>query len=585
MIMTTIHRFRFSPVLAVVLASCMLTLFACGGKRTTPAPIAARQLSPEAKINYDFLVYQDQLQQLQRHAALGKRSTLTKQEVREISDQAEQALDRLIIAAPSPQFYLEKAGLHWNDPSGPIIVRATLKEGLEKFPDNRLLTIYLANSYIIDNRTDAAIGVMDDYLAKHPEDVEATERLGQILMDAGQDTQALDMLKKIPVAKRGPDALYAIGRVQGNLGMRKAAIANLTKAVEKDPSFTEAMVELAYQYELSKDYVAAEKIYTRIMQGDSFPEARLRLINLNLKLNNPDRALQVALDGPHTKSFILDATLMFINDEFFAQGSTVLDMLTANGQVPAEYYFYKAVIANDGEKDPAKALAFLAKVKKDDKLYPHALRFEAQLLHNQGHTDKALAIAAQGKELYPDGIIFYILESALLRSEKDLPGAEKSLREGLARIKGNPELSYELAILLDDSGRRKEGLALMEGVLRTHPDHANALNYVGYTLAEEGRNLERALVLVQKAALLDPESGFILDSVAWVHYKMKAYDKAWENIGYAVDIVDNDPTVWEHYGDIARAMGKTKEARKGYNYSLKFKTKHPDAVKNKLKGL
>jgi len=426
---------------------------------------------------------------------------------------------------------------------------------------------------------------MDDFLADNPDDVEATERLGQMLMDADRNTQALDVLKKIPAEKRSPDALYLMGRVQGALGMRKAAIGNLKKAVAMDPEFTEAMVELAYQYEVMKDYVAAEKTYTAILDMDAFPEARLRLVNLNLKLNNPDRALQIALDGPHAKSFILDSTLMFINEGFYAQGSTVLDMLATGDQVPAEYYFYKAVIADEGEKDPAKAMEYLEKVSKDDKLYPHALRFKAQIYHAQGDMQKALAIAAEGKKLFPDGAIFYILESFLLKNEGDLTGAEAALRQGLDRLPGNPELCYELAMLLDQTDRRPEALTLMERVLRTHPDYANALNYVGYTLAEENRELERALVLVEKAAALDPESGFILDSVAWVHYRMKNYDKAWENIQYAVDMVDDDPTIWEHYGDIAKALGKTKEARKGYNFALKFQNPHPEEIRKKLQNL
>jgi len=407
-----------------------------------------------------------------------------------------------------------------------------------------------------------------------------------MLMDAGKDAEALDELNKIPADKRSPDTFYAIGRAQGNLGIRKAAIINLKKAVAMDPSFTEAMVELAYQYELNKDYVAAEKIYTRILeQGDPFPEARLRLINLNLKLNNPARAMEMALGGPPSKSFILDAALMFINDDFYAQGSTVLDMLTSDGEIPAEYYFYKAVIANEGESDQNKALDYLSKVKKEDRLYPHALRFKAQLYNTQGKEKDALAIARMGKELYPDGTIFYILESGLLMGQNDNAGAEKVLKNGLSRLKNNPELTYELAMLYEEENRRAEGLNLMEQILRAHPDHVNALNYVGYTLAEEGHDLDRALVLVQKASLLDPENGYILDSVAWVHFKMGQLKLAWENIGYAVDIIDNDPTVWEHYGDIANALGKTKAARKGYNYSLKYRGKNADRVKQKLKDL
>ncbi|MGL1863121.1 MAG: tetratricopeptide repeat protein [Pseudodesulfovibrio sp.] len=580
------RRPHISTLLTVLLLCLALAaLSACTAKKVTPER-PAPPLSGEAQLNYDYLVYQDQIQRLQRHAAEGKQSDLTLEEVNEIAARAEESLNRLLIAAPTPQLYLEKAGLFWNDPSGTAKSRSALKEGLAKFPDNQILTIYLANSYIMDDRVGAAIGVMDDYLAGHADDVQARERLGQMLMDAGKDAEALDVLKAIPADKRSPDAYYAIGRTQGNLGMRKSAIINLKKAVSMDASFTEAMVELAYEYELTKNYVAAEKMYTRILaQGDPFPEARLRLINLNLKLNNPSRAMQVALDGPQSKSFILDAALMFINDKFYAQGSTVLDMLTADGEIPAEYHFYKAVIANEGENDPGKALEILTKVKEEDRLYPHALRFKAQLYNLQGKEADALAIARMGKEKFPDGTIFYVLESGLLQTKGDNAGAEQVLLDGLARLKENPELTYELAMLYEELDRRHEGLALMEVVLRAHPDHTNALNYVGYTLAEEGQELERALVLVQKASLLDPENGFILDSVAWVYFRLKQYDLAWENIGFAVDTIEDDPTVWEHYGDIAAAMGKIKSARKGYNNSLKYKTRNRDAVKKKLKNL
>ena len=578
-----------SATAATLLFLClaMAGLSACASSSKSRSPqIEPRPLSTEAQLNYDYLVYQDQMQRLQRHMSEGKQSELTPEDVQDIKERAEEALDRLLKEAPSPQLYLEKASMYWNDQAGPARSRTILKEGLDAFPDNRVLTIYLANSYAIENRIGAAVDVMVDYLSRHQDDFQVRERLGQMLMDAGENAKALDELKRIPTDKRTADTYYAIGRTQGNLGMRKAAIANLRKAVSMDPRFTEALVELAYQYELNKDYVEAEKTYTTILeQGDPFPEARLRMINLNLKLNNPDRALQLTLDGPLSKAFILDAALMFIDDQFYAQGSTVLDMLTSDGEIPAEYYFYKAVIANDGEKDPDKALKQLSRVREDDRLYPHALRFKSQLYHVQGDTDKALELARQGKELFPKGHIFYVLESKLLRSIDDIDGAEAVLKDGLKRLKDNPEISYELGMLYEETDRRSEGLEIMEKVLRSHPDHINALNFVGYTLAEEGRDLDRALVLVQKASSLDPENGYILDSVAWVYFKQGKLDKAWETIGFAVDAMNDDPTIWEHYGDIAAAMGNIKQARKGYNYSLKHGTREPEHIKKKLKDL
>ena len=186
--MTQTQRSLFSTALAVLLLTlALLSLTACGGKRTPAPAVVAQPLSKSAQISYDFLLYQDQLQRMQRHMSEGERSTLTAAEVNELHAKAVAALDRLLVASPSPELYLEKAGLYWNHPDGTGLSRTTLKEGLVKFPDNQILTIYLANSYIIDDRTDAAIGVMDDYLAKHPEDIQARERLGQMLMDAGKD--------------------------------------------------------------------------------------------------------------------------------------------------------------------------------------------------------------------------------------------------------------------------------------------------------------------------------------------------------------------------------------------------------------
>lgn len=584
--MTHTHRIEFHATMAALMLLAFLALTGCAQKRTSTMPATDRPLSQSAQLNYDYLLYRDQMQQLQRHVTQGKRSTLTDEQANQLHINAVEALDRILTVEPSPELYLEKAGLFWNHPEGTSRSRATLKEGLALFPDDQMLTIYLANSYIADNRVEDAINVMNEYLAKRPEDVQARERLGQMLMDAGKDAQALDVLKQIPEKERSADAIYIMGRVQGNLGMRKSAIASLKKAVAMDPEFTEALVELAFQYELAKDYVSAEKIYTSILeQNGSFPEARLRLINLNLKLNNPAKALQLTLDGPPSKSFILDAVLMFINDDFFAQGSTALDMLTSDGTTPAEYYFYKAVIADEGENDPDKALEYLDKVAKTDRLYPHALRFKAQIFSLQGKEKQALEIAIKGKELYPDAPIFYILESTLHKHSGDLTRSERALKQGLARLKNDPELTYELAMTYEAMGKRVEGLALMEIVVRSHPDHANALNYVGYTLAEENRELDRALVLVTKASALDPENGYILDSVAWVHFKKGNIDKAWEYVRYAVDVADTDPTIWEHYGDIAVAAGKIKEARKGYNYALKFGHSDTDAIKKKLKNL
>jgi Flp pilus assembly protein TadD len=60
--------------------------------------------------------------------------------------------------------------------------------------------------------------------------------------------------------------------------------------------------------------------------------------------------------------------------------------------------------------------------------------------------------------------------------------------------------------------------------------------------------------------------------------------KAWEEIRKAVELMPEDPIIWEHYGDIARELGFMEEARRGYRSSLEIKPENPE-VRQKLEAL
>ncbi|MDO5537838.1 MAG: tetratricopeptide repeat protein, partial [Desulfovibrionaceae bacterium] len=62
---------------------------------------------------------------------------------------------------------------------------------------------------------------------------------------------------------------------------------------------------------------------------------------------------------------------------------------------------------------------------------------------------------------------------------------------------------------------------------------------------------------------------YILDSLAWVHYRMGNFNLAWDLIREAVRLDStSDPEIWEHYGDIARGRGLPDEARSGYRKAI-----------------
>ncbi len=93
------------------------------------------------------------------------------------------------------------------------------------------------------------------------------------------------------------------------------------------------------------------------------------------------------------------------------------------------------------------------------------------------------------------------------------------------------------------------------------------------------------MVLISRANRLEPDNGYIIDSLAWVNYRMGNFDEAWKQINRAISIRSKQPELWEHYADIAIALGKKKEAAKGYKKALSLNPKNTDELRRKLEEL
>jgi Tfp pilus assembly protein PilF len=84
-------------------------------------------------------------------------------------------------------------------------------------------------------------------------------------------------------------------------------------------------------------------------------------------------------------------------------------------------------------------------------------------------------------------------------------------------------------------GERERALANMESILKSNPSNAHALNFVGYTYGEMGKDLDKAEQYVRKALELRPNDGFIEDSLGWVLFKKGKTAEALEHLARAND--------------------------------------------------
>jgi len=119
-------------------------------------------------------------------------------------------------------------------------------------------------------------------------------------------------------------------------------------------------------------------------------------------------------------------------------------------------------------------------------------------------------------------------------------------------------------------------------VLELNPDNADAQNFLGYSYAEVGENLDEAEKLVKEALRAKPNSGHIIDSLGWVYYKRGQYDKAVAELERAHHIMPQDGTVAEHLGDAYFQMKRYREALRIYRRALVLENANTSALRKKI---
>ena len=91
--------------------------------------------------------------------------------------------------------------------------------------------------------------------------------------------------------------------------------------------------------------------------------------------------------------------------------------------------------------------------------------------------------------------------------------------------------------------------------------------------------------MIKTALEVEPEDGYIMDSMAWVYYRMGQPKKALDIIQEAIKRVPKDPVMHEHLGDIYLSLGKRDQAAGAYQKALEYEHSEPEKIQEKLKGL
>lgn len=146
----------------------------------------------------------------------------------------------------------------------------------------------------------------------------------------------------------------------------------------------------------------------------------------------------------------------------------------------------------------------------------------------------------------------------------------------LAVTPDNPELLNQRATALQELGRGKESLTILEKLQAAAPNDAMAANNLGYFYAKEGVNLDKAERLLRR--IVGPASRETapetMDTLGYILYREGRFGEA---AGVLREVVINQepdemeemhPVIFDHAGDAYWRLGWTKEAINFWNQSL-----------------
>jgi len=441
-----------------------------------------------------------------------------------------------------------------------------------------------------------------------PQSSEAHEALGAALMETGKPAEALKHFEKIielggeaglaqsylriaatlgrqsnradaletmrVLTNLHPDkavAQYALAHLAVRVSDLDMAMTAIDRALAINPAWEDAALFKARVLVSQKDTAKVLRYYEQYL--DSYPRSsnmRLGYARLLVDLKQWDKAREqfkrVVADSPR------DAEAMF---------TIALLALQSDELDEAERYLKRTL---DVQPENDQARLYLGQVAEQRKRYDDAIQWystvESAEMHFEAQTRLGVVLARQGNvdqarahlhNLVPkteaQKVQLALAEEQMLRDAKQYTEAFDVLSRAIAELPDNADLLYSRALVAEKLNRIEVAEKDLRRILKKDPKNPNALNALGYTLADRTSRYAEALALIEQALVLKPDDPFILDSLGWVHYRLGNHSEAVRYLRGAFD-KRADAEIAAHLGEVLWVTGDRNGAESVWKSAL-----------------
>lgn len=444
---------------------------------------------------------------------------------------------------------------------------------VEMAPDNVDARMLLGGLYSGMKMFEPARQQFEAVLEKQPGHPEAAIYLGALFAEERRYDDSIkyfESLTQNKAFKETERAYYYIGRVrseQGSSGYAEAQKA-FGKALQLKPEYPEAVLALALLLRAQEKGGEMEKLL-RSYQEKFGPEREMarHLSHYYLEREQYEKALEQLeiLDGYERDNLNIKIhiAMILIERKRYEQAATRLEDVLQQAPESDKVRWYLGAVYEEINK-PDLAIMNYKKIMPGSTYYPEAIVHMANLMKNAGDLDKAVDTVEKALKEQNDNPAIYAFYATLLDEQKSYKKAVKMLEAAVERFATNTQLRFFLGTMYDRVGNTKETIAQMSKVIEQDKDHVQALNYLAYTYAEMGTELEAAASLARRALALQPNDGYILDTVGWIHFKKGETQDAIKYLEAAHKAKSDEAIIAEHLGDAYLRHQMWQKAQKMY---------------------
>ncbi len=417
-------------------------------------------------------------------------------------------------------------------------------------PDDPQLYPTLADFYERERRWKEAADAYAHAIPIAPASADLKTRYASALLNSGgreEIGKARDVLKEILAARPNePRALYLLSQAERRGGDPAAAEQTARRIISENAKSPWGYYALAEALEERRQYQAiidtlspAVADFRSRAAGDAF-EVTLLLPHLGFayqELGQHDKALPI-----------------FEEAHRLSPADAALTSYLVQANIAAKKYAAAAEIARQ------------ARAERPDDL--RLARLEAQALRQNGNADQGIALLESVVQSHADDPTAYVALAQLYADADRGAQAVKVLQDAQGRFPADQSIAFELGAVFDKQKRFADAEAAFKQVIARDPEHAAALNYLGYMLAERGDRLDESVGYIKKALELEPENGSYLDSLGWAYFKADKLDLAEQNLKRAADQLTTNSVIQDHYGDVLFKRGRYPEAIAAWTRAL-----------------